>query len=184
MINIDAAKLQNDLVRLYLSPIHICDDTQANIYAAMKLVKLLPNIKFFFHSCGQDMIDMIPENHMNIRLILTDREMEAPNTGIDVAVMGWTFHIPTFVCSGGFQHNNQNRIRVYPDKIYLPNGSEKNSIDTWQTILRQVIDQVEASNTLVAALLSLRASESVRKEPDHFTGEMIGNILNSLFGNT
>ena|SRR3989344_394593 len=126
----------------------IADDVEENILAAQELEKRLPGIAFEFHRRGDVLVAQIPERYKEIDLIITDRQMETPDVGLDVIEAAWSYHLPAFVCSGGYQHRGKPLIRVGPPiksnllgKEYIfPEGMTKKDPDMWSMLLEAIIE--------------------------------------------
>jgi hypothetical protein len=152
----------------------IADDTEENLHAAKQLGERLPGIVFEFYSRGDLLVAEIPKRHRGIGLILTDREMETHDAGLDVLETAWRYVVPAFVCSGGYQHANKPRLVITPDSknFHIPDGMLKDNPDTWYMIIQEVVNiaskQVYSD---LCALLALRQTGTY--VPDDFYGERI-----------
>lgn len=152
--------------------IAIADDADENISAARQLEHRLPGIQFEFYQRGDLLIAQIPDRHTEFGLILTDRQMETDDAGLSVVETAWKYHIPAFVCSGGYQHRGQPRLRIAPtlQGLTLADGMVKDNPETWYQILEGIVnDATGKDGSLLKSVL--RARKAGVPVPDEFSGE-------------
>lgn len=155
----------------------VADDTEENIYAAMEAGKRLPGIQFEFYQEGDLLVAQIPNRYQELDLILTDRQMETDDAGLDVVETAWKYHVPAFVCSGGYQHRGKPRLRIAPAvKGLAPaDGMLKDNPDTWYQILEGIVnDATGEDGSLLQSVL--RARKAGTPVPDEFSGEQARKI--------
>jgi hypothetical protein len=165
----------DELKRLGFERIAIVDDTKANIGAARQAGERLNGIAFEFYMRGDLLVAQIPRRYKEIGLILTDRQMETDDAGLDVVEKAWSYLVPAFVCSGGYAHANKPRLRVAPDiaRLELPDGMLKDNPDTWYRILEGIIAEAGYGSSLLGC--ALRARHRVEL-PEAFFGEQARKI--------
>ncbi|MFH1420377.1 MAG: hypothetical protein ABIG30_00205 [Candidatus Aenigmatarchaeota archaeon] len=151
---------------------------KGNIDAARRAGERLPGIQFEFYQKGDMLVAQIPLRYSDIDLILTAREMETSDTGLDVVQAAWSYHVPAFVCFYGYTHACKIKLRVTPSisGFNLPNGMTKNNPDTWYQILQGVAD--DATRESISPLSSvLRARKCNVPVPDVFAGEQARSVV-------
>jgi hypothetical protein len=153
-------ELAEKLKKFGFSRIVIADDNEANINAAKGLEEVLPGIDFEFYADGLSVVNLIPERHSEIGLILTDRSMETPDAGLDVVRVGWDYYIPTILCTGGLQtHRNLPKVTVWPIELNKsPDGLEKNSIEFWINLVHMVCAAVDGRNSILSTFMLCRSA--------------------------
>jgi len=150
------AKTQEKLLELGIERIIIADDEFANIAAALPFAETLPEIEFEFYHRGDLVVAQIPERYQEIGLILTDRQMETKDAGLDVLETAWRYRIPTFVCSGGYEHGNKPLVRIFPGNYQTPEGMTKDKLETWENIIDYVISEANKPASIMRGLVNVR----------------------------
>ncbi|MCA9460254.1 MAG: hypothetical protein KC550_06925, partial [Nanoarchaeota archaeon] len=89
--------LQEKLGKLNFNRIAIADDLLENLVAAKEFTSNLNEIQFEFYDNGQDLISQILGNYKNLDLILTDRNMETKDSGLDVIETAWNYLVPAYI---------------------------------------------------------------------------------------
>jgi CheY-like chemotaxis protein len=174
-----AVKLSSSLLKkLGFGRIAIADDSQENINAARRLEKRFRGISFEYYQRGDSLAAQIPHRYQEIDLILTDREMETKDAGLDVIETAWKYQVPAFVCSGGYHHAGQPRLRIAPalKGFTLPDGLLKDNPEAWYRILEGIAnDATEESTSLLAYVL--RARKCSVPVPIEFFGEEARKVV-------
>jgi CheY-like chemotaxis protein len=157
--------------------IAIADDADENINVARQLEDRLPGIQFEFYQRGDLLVAQLPERYQELGLILTDRQMETDDAGLDVVETAWKYHVPTFVCSGGYQHGGKPRLRIAPTVkgLTLADGMLKDNPDTWYQILEGIVNDATGENgSLLQSVL--RARKAGVAVPAEFSGEQARRV--------
>ncbi|MFA6476107.1 MAG: hypothetical protein WCV68_01680 [Candidatus Paceibacterota bacterium] len=168
--------LQNGLTGLGINRILVADDTAENLDAARSLAELLPGIVFEFFTSGASVIEEIQRDPGSVGLVITDRQMETENAGIDVAAFGWGMMVPVIVASGGYQHAGSTQVRIAPVGAAI-DGS-KNSPAVWEEILKEFLANVESRKSLLhTMLLARRAGVDPESQADGFLSSTIRGVM-------
>ena len=171
--------MKQRLAQLGIRNILIADDTEDNLNAARRFAEGLPETHFEFYNRGDLVVARIPARYNDIGLILTDLRMEADTAGFEVIQTAWTYHVPAYICSGGFQHRDQPLIRVAPDDYCTPEGMLKDNPACWGNILEHILDlAINKPSSVTGTLFFARKSLT---EPDALTGEMARSIVKGAF---
>ena len=99
--------------------------------------------------------------------------METDDAGLDVVEVAWSYHVPAYVCSGGYQHRNQPIVRIAPEiENFKPaDGMTKKFPETWYQIIKGIIsDATGEGGLLLQAVLRVRKAGGV-PVPNEFSGE-------------
>jgi len=158
--------------------IAIADDSKENLDAARQLEKRLPEVNFEFYERGDLLVAQIPTRYKELDLILTDRQMETDDAGLDVVETAWEHLVPAVICSGGYQHADTPRVRIAPQikGFSLPDGMLKDNPDTWYKILEGVVNDCEHGTTSLLRCLLLRKNANPEPTLDGFYGEQMRKI--------
>jgi len=147
-------KMISRLKELGISKILVADDRQENIQAARQYFETLKGISTCYFNNGKDAIKEIIEKYASIGLVLTDLEMETPEAGVDVALTGMDYIIPSYILTGGPQHRGSPTVRVIPG-LYGFEGT-KAEPETWKQCLESLVDPSSKAHALFASILRLR----------------------------
>ena len=172
--------MQDILEELNIKNIVIADDSDENIYAARQFGETLPGIGFEYFQRGDILVACIPKRYREFDLILTDKQMETDESGFDVIEAGMNYYIPTFIVSGGYQHRENEVIKIFPGMTGVE-GS-KDSKETWQKILNIIIKSgSDSRETLDIVQLARRAGVEVPCKGPFTSGEHSRSVAESYF---
>lgn len=168
----------DQLKQIGFERIVIVDDADENICAARELEKRLQGIQFEFYQRGDLLVAQIPDRYQELDLILTDRQMETNDAGLEVVEEAWKYHVPAFVCSGGYQHRNQPRLRIAPPVkgFILADGMIKDNPETWYQILEGIVNDATGENGSFLQSV-LRAKKAGAIVPDYVAAEMSRSVV-------
>ena len=169
-------KMKDLLKKLNIKRIIIADDMSDNLDAAKQFADNLPYVNFEFYERGDLIIAQIPDRYKEIDLILTDRQMESNDAGLDVAEAAWEYLIPTFVCTGGYQHQNLPVVKVEPSRLSLPDGMDKDDPALWEKTLEGILNLATSDEYSVAGS-GYRARNAGVSVPCKFLGEQTRSII-------
>jgi len=165
----------NKLLKLGISNILVADDRSENILAARKYFEQLGGISTTYFNNGKDAVEEIKRNYSSIALVLTDLEMETPNAGVEVALTGFEYLVPSYIITGGPQHRGNNpTIRVIPEGIGFEGTKE--SPETWKSCLESIINPSFGGSTILNSVL--RARKFGVSVPFKGVREMAGYLIN------
>lgn len=121
------------------------------------VAKNFPEINWIFLDNGAAAINLIREKHREINFLITDRQMETPDAGIEVLGEAFRFFIPAIIVSGGFQHAGTAQTKIFPKDITrLPDGMLKDNPDCWLLILERIAEALDPSVRLNNLLLATK----------------------------
>ena len=145
------------LAALKVRCIVVVDDAEENLEAIRQVAANFPEINWIFLDNGAAAIDFIQENHRKIDFLITDRQMETPDAGIEVLGQAYHFFIPSIIVSGGFQHAGKSQTRIFPRDINdLPDGMLKDNPDSWLMILERIAEALDFTPQNSHLLLATR----------------------------
>jgi hypothetical protein len=124
--------MKDKLLQLGIAEILVADDRQENIDAARRYFETLEGIKTGFFRTGREAIAEIKRNYSQLGLVLTDLEMETPQAGVEVALTGYGYLVPSYIITGGPQHRGSaTTIKIIPSGLWRIEGTKENP-DTWR----------------------------------------------------
>lgn len=155
----------------------VADDSPLNIQAARNYARTQRGVHFEFYYAGQLLIPKIMADHSDIGLILVDREMETSDIGLDVLETAWSYHVPAFVCTGGYQHAGNLIVKVAPDGFATADGNIKSLPRTWREIVDKIVGNSERTDSILYALQLARQSGTA--VPNVGIGRMARSVAES-----
>jgi len=160
----EATNLGEKLSELNLGCIVVVDDAEENLNAISKVAADCPGVNWVFLDNGAEAIKFINEKHREIDLLITDRQMETTDAGLEVLGHAYSFLIPTVIVSGGFHHAGKMHVRIYPiienpPCGRLPDDMFKDNPETWRLILDKIILSLDPQSGGILYAASLAHKE-------------------------
>ncbi|MCA9497487.1 MAG: hypothetical protein KC589_11190 [Nanoarchaeota archaeon] len=168
--------LQEKLGKLNFNRIAIADDLLENLVAAKEFTSNLNEIQFEFYDNGQDLISQILGNYKNLDLILTDRNMETKDSGLDVIETAWNYLVPAYIVSGGYSHANKEKVMITPDSFGISDGLTKDKAFFWEYTIDKLCDLALNNNRSLISTLVMVKRIGIEKLSDDFLGTTVRSI--------